>query len=89
MWDAILGLCFIQSKLEPQASKWPAQRFGCGISGGEGRDSVSPELKSGLGRSPGEGNSSPLQHSCLENHVDRELGHSPQGHKELDTTEAT
>ena len=25
----------------------------------------------GLGRSPGEGNSSPLQHSCLENPMDR------------------
>ena len=26
----------------------------------------------GLGRSPGEGNGNPLQHSCLENPVDRE-----------------
>ena len=26
---------------------------------------------SGLGRSPGEGNGNPLQHSCLENPVDR------------------
>jgi len=26
----------------------------------------------GLGRSPGEGNSTPLQHSCLENSKDRE-----------------
>ena len=26
----------------------------------------------GLGRSPGEGNGSPLQYSCLENPVDRE-----------------
>ena len=25
----------------------------------------------GLGRSPGEGNSNPLQHSCLENPIDR------------------
>ena len=25
----------------------------------------------GLGRSPGEGNSSPFQYSCLENHMDR------------------
>ena len=25
----------------------------------------------GSGRSPGEGNSYPLQYSCLENHVDR------------------
>ena len=63
--------------------------FGCGISGGDDRDSVSPELKSGSGRSPGEGNGSPLQCSCLENRVDRELGYSPPGHKESDTTEAT
>ena len=26
----------------------------------------------GLGRSPGEGNGSPLQYSCLENPIDRE-----------------
>ena len=26
----------------------------------------------GLGRSPGEGNGSPLLYSCLENHMDRE-----------------
>ena len=26
----------------------------------------------GSRRSPGEGNGNPLQHSCLENHVDRE-----------------
>ena len=89
MWDAIPGICLIQSKREPQASKWTAQPFGCGISGGEDRDLVSPELKSGSGRSPGEGNGSPLQRSCLENRVDRELGYSPQGHKELDTPEAT
>ena len=25
----------------------------------------------GLGRSPGEGHGNPLQHSCLENHMDR------------------
>ena len=29
-------------------------------------------LISGLGRSPGEGNSNPLQYSCLENSMDRE-----------------
>ena len=38
-----------------------------------------------LGRFPGEGNGNPLQYSCLENHMDR--GYSPQGRKELDTTE--
>ena len=39
----------------------------------------------GLGRSPGEGNSS--QHSCLGNPVDRALaGRSPWGCEELDAT---
>ena len=37
----------------------------------------------GLGRSPGEGKSYPLQYSGLENSMD----YSPWGHKELDTTE--
>ena len=41
----------------------------------------------GLGRSPAEGNSNPLQYSCLR-HGQRSLaGYSPWGHKELDTTE--
>ena len=39
----------------------------------------------GLGRSPGEGNGSPLQYSCLENPMDRL--HRPRGRKESDTTE--
>ena len=45
----------------------------------------------GLGRPPGEGNDNPLQYSCLdESHGQRSLvGYSPQGHKELDTTEVT
>ena len=43
------------------------------------------------GRFPGEGNDNPLQYSCLENpHGQRSpVGYSPQGHKELDTTEVT
>ena len=43
----------------------------------------------GLGRSPGEGNGSPLQYSCPEkSHGRRSLvGYSPWGRKELDTTE--
>ena len=41
----------------------------------------------GLGRSPGEGNGNPLQYSCLENPMDRGMGYSPWGGKELDTTE--
>ena len=44
-----------------------------------------------LGRSPGGGHDNPLQYSCLENpHGQRSLaGYSPQGRKELDTTEAS
>ena len=42
----------------------------------------------GLGRSPGEANGNPLQYSCLENPMDRNLeGYSPWGHKESDMTE--
>ena len=43
----------------------------------------------GSGRSPGEGNGNPLQHSCLEkSHGWRSLtGYSPWGRKESDTTE--
>ena len=41
------------------------------------------------GRSPGEGDGTLLQYSCLENPVDRGclVGYSPWGHKESDTTE--
>ena len=38
----------------------------------------------GSGRSPGEGNGNPLQHSCLERSL---IGYSPWGCKESDTTE--
>ena len=43
----------------------------------------------GSGRSPGEGNGTPLQYSCLENPMDGEalVGYSPWGHKELDMTQ--
>ena len=43
----------------------------------------------GLGRSPGEGHSKPLQYSCLENpHGQRSLtGYSSWGHKGLEMTE--
>ena len=44
----------------------------------------------GLGRSPGRAHGNPLQYSCLENPMDRSMaGYGPQGHKELDITEAT
>ena len=43
----------------------------------------------GSRRSPGGGNGNPLQYSCLEkSNEQRSLaGYSPQGRKELDTTE--
>ena len=57
-------------------------------SAGVARDAgLTPEL----GRSLGGGKGNPLQYSCLESpHGQRSLaGYSPQGHKELDTTETT
>ena len=43
----------------------------------------------GWGRSPGEGNSNPLQYSCLKKPIDRRSlqGYSPWGHKESDMTQ--
>ena len=43
----------------------------------------------GSGRFPGGGHSNPLQYSCLENTMDRRVGYSPQGRKELHMTKAT
>ena len=44
----------------------------------------------GSGRSPGLGNGTPLQYSCLENSMDRGAWWaSPWGHRELDITEHT
>ena len=55
---------------------------------GDARDSG---LMLGVGRSPGGGHSNPLQCYFLENpHGQRNLvGYSPQGRKELYTTETT
>ena len=43
----------------------------------------------GLGRSPGGEHGNPLQYFCLENPLGQRnlVGNSPQGSKELDTTE--
>ena len=42
----------------------------------------------GSGRSPGEGDGNPLQHSCLDNSMDRGAWQaSPWGHEESDMTE--
>ena len=49
-------------------------------------DAGDPGLIPGLGRSPGEGNGNPLQHSCLENPMDRGA-FAPWGCRESDMTE--
>ena len=45
------------------------------LGGSDDKDSTcssgGPGLIAGSGRSPGEGNGSPLQHSCLDNSMDR------------------
>ena len=62
---------------------------GCG-GGSDGKESAynAGQLGSipGWGRSPGEENSNPLQHSCLEKYMDREAwGATVQGIKESQT----
>ena len=58
--------------------------------GSDGKEPASkagdPGSIPGLGRSSGERNGNPLQHSCLENQRSL-VGYSPWGRKELDTTE--
>ena len=49
------------------------------------RQAVDKGLIPGSGKSPGEGNDSPLQYSCLENPMDRGAW---QGRTESDVTEA-
>ena len=58
-----------------------------GANAGDVRDAGSIP---GSGRSPGEGNGTPLQYSCLENPMDQGslVGYSSWGLKELDSTEA-
>ena len=59
--------------------------------GSDGKESTcnsgNPGSIPGLGRSPGEGNGSPLQYSRLENSMDRGTWWATRDHKELDTTE--
>ena len=61
------------------------------LGGSAGKESACNEgdlgLVSGLGRSPGEGNGSPLQYSRLENPMERGAWWSPWCHKESSMTE--
>ena len=52
-------------------------------------DARENDLIPGLGRSPGVGNGNPLQYSCLENFMNREMGRAivHASHKELNMTE--
>ena len=61
-----------------------AQKLKCLVCNAGDQGSI-PEL----GRSPGEGNGTPLQYSCLENPMDGGalVGYSPWGRKESDRTE--
>ena len=58
------------------------------LSGAESACSVGDRFDPGLGRSPREGKSNPLQYSCLENSMDREAWQATVhgGHKESNTT---
>ena len=55
---------------------------------GNAGDAGEADLIPGLGRSPGEGNSNPLQCSCLKNPMDRGAWQAavPRVTKESDTT---
>ena len=59
--------------------------------GSDGKESAcsvgDPGSIPGSGGSPGEGSGNSLQYSCLGNPMDRQVGCSQWGHKELDTTE--
>ena len=60
------------------------KEFACNA-GGAGDTGLTP----GSGRSPGEENGNPLQYFCLKkSHGQGNMGYSPWGHKESDTTEA-
>ena len=61
------------------------------LGGSDGKESAcdagDPGLIPGLGRSPGEGSSNPLQYSCLENPMDRRAWRATvQAVAELDMT---
>ena len=65
--------------------------FPCGSDGKQSAcNARDPDSIPGLGRFPGEGNSYPLQYSCLGNSMDRgswQATYSPWGRQESDKTE--
>ena len=66
--DRTLGLSFVG----PGGPECKASTYNAG----------DPGSIPGSGRSPGEGNGTPLQYSCLENPMDQSLvGYTPWGHK--------
>ena len=63
----------VSTGLGPQNSVLPNWGFPCGSDSKESAcNAGDPGSIPGSGRSPGEGNSNPLQYSCLENPIDRE-----------------
>ena len=87
-------LFLIESYFLAALGKFLKFTFKIGFPGGsDGKESTcnAGDLGSipGLGRSPGGEHGNPLQYFCLENPLGQRnlVGNSPQGSKELDTTE--
>ena len=83
-WDTVHGVAKSQTGL--------TNTFTLGFPGGsDGKESAcnAGDLDSipELGRSPGVGNSNPLQYSCLENSMNRKAWWGPWSRKESDMTE--
>ena len=68
-----LDLLTVQRILKSLAHHWYLNKASPGGSDGKAstRNAGGPGLIPGWGRSPAEGHSNPLQHSCLENPMDR------------------
>ena len=91
MWETLVWFLGWQDPLEEGMA---THSNILGLPGGsDGKESTcnagDPSLIPGLGRSPGEGNSNPLQYWCLENpHGQRSMvGYNSWGCKELDMTD--
>ena len=80
-----------QYKVFVQATGFPGGTVVKNPPANEG-DAGDPSSSPGSGRSPGGGNSNPLQYSCLENPMDRgawQADYSPWDRKESDITKHT